>query len=229
MRNILVGDKLNNENLTMDFSDLTLNSFAGIGDDIYPIIVTNNGRIECYSVNGGYAIDVLYNSASTSLFVINSNGNVSVNKTSYVLPEDFGTVQSINSNLVGYNEITFDGGHEKVYAICENMCIEETMTKEQIEALCNKVVVISGQIHWSSSTQVGEATVNYPNGFNSDNTKVLSISSDDYGNLIQLGSGILGFNVSKSSATILISLLKLNGTVNVSDDIDFEMVLMRVD
>lgn len=49
------------------------------------------------------------------------------------MPDDFGSVFSIKEDapLYGHCEIS----HTKVYCFCENMCKEETMTKEQIEDL----------------------------------------------------------------------------------------------
>ena len=35
--------------------------------------------------------------------------------------------------------------HDKVYAICENMCMEETMTKEQIEEAFGDSITVDGQ------------------------------------------------------------------------------------
>lgn len=44
-------------------------------------------------------------------------------------------------------------GHEKVYAFCENLCKEETMTKEQIKDYAQKKV-LSGTDNPSS--ELGE-------------------------------------------------------------------------
>lgn len=80
--------------------------------------------------------------------------------------------------------------HEKVYAICENMCMEETMTKEQIyNELGNKsdtshnhddryklqgdfaIVTGSVSIEASSNTTVEK---DYPTGFTVDNCVPIS-------------------------------------------------------
>lgn len=78
----------------------------------------------------------------------------------------------------GTVEILFVSSHEKVYAICENMCLEETMTKGQIEAIINninnKFVCLTGTI--SLVNGIGSVTgINYPSKFNKENCIVISV------------------------------------------------------
>lgn len=53
-------------------------------------------------------------------------------------------IQEIKINLIV--EEVEKMSHDKVYATCENMCLEETMTKEQIEAAINNAGVKDGGI-----------------------------------------------------------------------------------
>lgn len=79
-------------------------------------------------------------------------------------------------------------GHEKVYVTCENMCMEEGLTKKQIEdKFKDSVVVIKGAKTLNQATTSGtyEDTswmIEYPEGFNQRNTIVLSYAGtiNDY-------------------------------------------------
>lgn len=68
--------------------------------------------------------------------------------------------------------------HNKVYAVCENMCMEETYTKEQINEKLNNIAVITGTITKPSGTYVSDLTsYDYPAGFTNSNSVVISAMS----------------------------------------------------
>ena len=65
--------------------------------------------------------------------------------------------------------------HDKVYVVCENMCMEEAYTKEQIDEKLANVAVITGTITKPSGTYVSDLTYyDYPEGFTNSNCVVVS-------------------------------------------------------
>lgn len=99
--------------------------------------------------------------------------------------------------------------HQKVYAQCENMCLEETMTKEEINNTLVKkgdVVLIEETITVATDGN-GILTIDFPEGFTKDNSIVLSAdvkthedSSDYFPREINLGYG--GSNFYKINPTV---------------------------
>lgn len=68
--------------------------------------------------------------------------------------------------------------HNKVYGICENMCMEEVYTKEQSDekyTVKGDFAVLTGVVENIASNQQGSKVLNLPDGFTSQNTVVLSV------------------------------------------------------
>lgn len=63
-------------------------------------------------------------------------------------------MQGIQINLI--IEEVEKMAHEKVYGVCQDMCLEETMTKEQIEAAINNAGVKDGDI---TTTKIADSAV----------------------------------------------------------------------
>lgn len=99
----------------------------------------------------------------------------------------------------------------KHYAICENMCLEETYSKNEIDELISDIVEITGKIEVkNTNTGVKEALLTYPNGFNKDNTCILATyyKTSENGSKIFFGNindGI-GVNATTIDNYILFSL-----------------------
>lgn len=68
--------------------------------------------------------------------------------------------------------------HSKVFVVCEDMCMEEGMTKEQIENTINKFAVLTGTI---KGTGGGSVDVDYPSGFTKDNCIVIGQMINNFG------------------------------------------------
>lgn len=69
--------------------------------------------------------------------------------------------------------------HDKVYAICENMCLEETLTKGQIETLISAdEAVISTEV---TITGNGSATAQLalPEGFTVQKTMIVAVNTQN--------------------------------------------------
>ena len=67
-------------------------------------------------------------------------------------------------------------GHKKVYAIDENMCVKEAMTKEEIKAdfKLKADFAVQTVLHIVETTSKRTMYISYPDGFNSDNCVVIS-------------------------------------------------------
>lgn len=74
--------------------------------------------------------------------------------------------------------------HSKTYVVCENMCMEEGMTKEEILEKVNlkfdksNIAVLSGTVEVPAADATGVSQKllleNYPTGFNKNNTVVIA-------------------------------------------------------
>lgn len=79
--------------------------------------------------------------------------------------------------------------HSKVYAVCENMCMEETYTKEEID---NIITDVNDTIYQKlndlmhiveiSVTDIGSKQLMYPQGLNQNNTAIMTIMYSPSGN-----------------------------------------------
>lgn len=66
--------------------------------------------------------------------------------------------------------------HEKVYVVCEDMCMEEGMTKEQINSeykLQGDFAILTGSTQVTGSSK-GTVEIDYPSGFTVDNCVAIS-------------------------------------------------------
>lgn len=150
--------------------------------------------------------------------------------------------------------------HEKVYVVCENMCMEEGMTKEQINSglnaksntdhnhdsrykQINDFAVITGTIQMpeaNAQTTTGSINVNYPTGFTKDNCIVISIMGNRVNNTssgwatpqssssLSYVLGNCDLAADMQSSTIRVLANKPN-VAAARYDIDFKLVLMRID
>lgn len=116
--------------------------------------------------------------------------------------------------------------HDKTYVVCENMCFEEGYTKKQID---EKYAVLTGTIVTNTEGK-GNFAVDYPEGFNRDNSIVISAAAQ-YG----LGGTWSYGNVANNRVTPGVDLISayILVTVNVSStfassEIPYKVVLMKI-
>lgn len=139
--------------------------------------------------------------------------------------------------------------HDKVYAICENMCMEETMTKQQIKNLNDttntrvKECEDTDDVLWNNfnnlnssvgnikssfkvltgTASTGENSLNYPTGFTKNNTFIISSMVDVAGilvdSVITVGDK---FGIMLNTNNILI-------TNETSSSQNYKILLMRTD
>ncbi len=81
-----------------------------------------------------------------------------------------------------YEIFEFDGNHSQVNVICNNLCLEEGITKKQaINELSNYIskanfAIVEGELVLPSDEFItGDSRVDYPNGFKQDNCIIISI------------------------------------------------------
>lgn len=122
--------------------------------------------------------------------------------------------------------------HNKVYGICENMCMEETMTKEQILSQCvvnGNIAVVIGSLSMTDGT--GSAQMSYPDGFNKDNCVVISAETKYAGHgAWAFGAGVAGtFTISGQLSANYITLTTHNDDgPGPTGTYECKVVLMKV-
>ena len=228
MRTIQIGDNLRKKILKLDFDKMTddklieLGDYVPIEDYAHKIIFAKSSDVEfngygVCTVNG--TAYILYNGSSSNRyhyciylvkdgapepifsFVIDKTDNeieinTSLDRISFDDTEDI-PINYVDSENPAYNYILLE--HSTVYAICEDLCMEETMTKEQINKglsgksdtththddryytkaesdakyiFKNHFATVSGAITYGDTPQV--TTIDYPSGFTKNNSIVVS-------------------------------------------------------
>lgn len=136
--------------------------------------------------------------------------------------------------------------HNKVYAVCENMCMEETYTKEQINEKLNNIneklnniivksdiAVLNGEI----DIEAGETAIselNYPSGFTASNTIVLetaTTSGTGANSIYGYPSNATLGNVSDPRVTLLNNKIQFEIPHNLSSgrvNLYYKIVLMKI-
>ena len=119
MRPIKLGDDLSGKTIYLDLPDeLSISDYFAIEGDLK--LISTKGMADLTLIDGeGRFLDE----------------NIQLKKT-YTLPENFGIVTYISDTTDGeiyLNNIKIsDDSHDTYFAICENLCLEETLTKEQL-------------------------------------------------------------------------------------------------
>lgn len=141
--------------------------------------------------------------------------------------------------------------HEKVYVVCENMCMEEGYTKEHIDAVfeqqateitqlvANCVVkedfkFLEGTISNVTAGTQGQTTIEFPYGFTRDNTMIISIGvviGNDTDALIEFrqqnDSLKYDYDVYMDNDGIVITMK--NNNISFMSDFKFKVLIMKED
>lgn len=184
-RTIQVGDNLSGKKLFVDFSNLTFEDVDfSTGEDVFPIYIDENHYISAEKIDVANAFIIFYlysDGVREDLGTIYLRGMPPVYVEQISIPDDFGTVTDIDDSLAVYDCLKIFGEHEKVYAVCENMCLEETLTKEQI---LDRYAVIEGTLTLNENSSENldkglalntNAFLDYPEGFTQENCVCLNV------------------------------------------------------
>lgn len=152
-------------------------TFIEITDDIGTVIakevkarMVNNRSIEKIIINGVEDIDWLIDGSSAKkIFYENSEFSMTLNL--------------VDGNVYPDVKVVVDGiyeeaNHKKAYVICENMCMEESITKEQYKRtalLKQRVAVLDGTVNLTNGAGT-VANINYPTGFTKENCVVITVA-----------------------------------------------------
>ena len=134
--------------------------------------------------------------------------------------------------------------HNKVYVTCENMCMEEGMTKEQILDTCvakNRIAKVTGLLTVpAGSVSKWSDPITMPDGFTTSNSVVIAYSYGAYnsqnpnqifkffGDAQNSGEVIQGMMIRFLNDSMTTQLCI--GTTKTSDmTYKYEIVLMRID
>lgn len=120
----------------------------------------------------------------------------------------------------------------KHYAICENMCLEETYSKSEIDKLISGIVEVTGKIEVkNSSTGIKETILAYPDGFNKNNTCVLATyyKTSENGSKRFFGdiNDGIGVNATASDSYILFSLGRYADQYSIPENTYYVGVVLK--
>lgn len=139
--------------------------------------------------------------------------------------------------------------HEKVFVVCEDMCMEEGMTKEEINTkftdckVKGDFAILTGQItlpEANSGSTNANVKLSYPTDFTKDNCVVVSLMANNvkYANFgysttgvddnsTQQMKGAYGLEATFKASEILVNLYKIDDTApSITSDV--RLVLMKI-
>lgn len=120
--------------------------------------------------------------------------------------------------------------HNKTYVVCENMCLEEGMTKKQIN---ERFAAITGSITINNAASA-YVDIDYPTDFTVDNSIVIGqMIKGIGGNNFKSGIGYTSNNTVNLSPTITLLNDKIRVQVfvynTVTQTYDYKIMLMKMD
>lgn len=261
-RNIQVGDNLGGKTLEFEFDTLTYSQLQTIiGDpnttgeyDILKVDDYNRIYAVAYPVSASYgasdsacSIMLTYSGLTEPINICtitqdanNGEGGTLIDMKKIVLPSYIGEVTSLTDNTLVLNKIYFDDTEStKIYSICEDLSLEETPTKNQIEAtyddyLGRKIIIYRSNVTIGTATNIHTMSYRLPPSWYDDNTIMLSatyklgnIGSKIGGNCVKTFVGVSV--VALQTRYIARADFSFDDKLETGTNVTFEMVLMRTD
>lgn len=120
------------------------------------------------------------------------------------------------------------------YVICDNKCLEEAYSKQEVDNLVSFIEVTGEIVVTSSGTGVKDVTIPYPEGFNKDNTYVMSewyrTSATGSKNFYSNMNDGLGLSVTTADNYILVRLARYEDNYAVAAGTYYVgMLLQKID